>query len=174
MWLCFIMRTCVCMIKIKKSLIFNSNFLPISKLGSCLHSKEFKASDKILGVPGPKKFWMPWRMTQKRISRKPFSEKYDFRKSGGARGPGVRGPLAPSSSGGLKFKPICMLILVLLINKSVYLVITFVKLLVLLSNYPNIKYTVSHRIWSEEACSILFLTHKLPFFAYHWILSESS
>ena len=109
-----------------------------------------------LRVPGPKKFWMPWRMTQKRISRKTSLAKYDFRKSGGARGPC---PLAPSSSRGLEF----------------YLVVTFVKL-VLLSNYPNIKFTILHGIWAEEVfilllslyreCFILLLTHELQFFRF--------
>ena len=38
-------------------------------------------------MPGPKKFWMPWRLTQSRISRKESLAKYDFRKSGGVHGP---------------------------------------------------------------------------------------
>ena len=37
-----------------------------------------RAPDKMLGMPGPKKFWMSWRMIQKRISLKTFLAKYDF------------------------------------------------------------------------------------------------
>ena len=33
-----------------------------------------QAHDKILGVPGPKRFWLPWRMTQKWIFRKTFQQ----------------------------------------------------------------------------------------------------
>ena len=52
-------------------------------------------SYKILGVPGPKTFWMPWRMTEKgmtekRISRKTSLAKYEFRKS-----EEVMSPLSP-------------------------------------------------------------------------------
>ena len=53
-----------------------------------------QGADEILGVSEPKKFWMPWRMTQKRISRKISLAKYDFRKSGeggGGVGVGVNG-----------------------------------------------------------------------------------
>ena len=38
--------------------------------------------DKNLRVLGQKKFEMPWRMTQKRISKKTSLAKYDLRKSG--------------------------------------------------------------------------------------------
>ena len=44
-------------------------------------------------MPGPKKFWVPWRMTGKPISRKTSLEQYNFRKSGGGGGPSP-----PSSS----------------------------------------------------------------------------
>ena len=33
-----------------------------------------QAHDKILGVPGPRRFWLPWRMTQKWIFRKTFQQ----------------------------------------------------------------------------------------------------
>ena len=39
-----------------------------------------RVPDKILGMLVPKKFWIPWRMTQKQISRKTSLAKYDFRK----------------------------------------------------------------------------------------------
>ena len=38
---------------------------------------------KILGVQGPKKFWMPWRMTQKWISKKTSLAKYSSEIVGG-------------------------------------------------------------------------------------------
>ena len=31
---------------------------------------KIRVTNEILGVPGPKTFWMPWRMIQKQISRK--------------------------------------------------------------------------------------------------------
>ena len=39
-------------------------------------------------MPGPKKFWVPWRMTGKPISRKTSLEQCNFRKSGGGGGGG--------------------------------------------------------------------------------------
>ena len=39
-------------------------------------------------MPGPKKLWVPWRMTGKPISRKTSLEQYNFRKSGGGGGGG--------------------------------------------------------------------------------------
>ena len=41
----------------------------------------FRVPEEILEVPGPKKLWMAWSMTQKRISRKTSLAKYDFRNS---------------------------------------------------------------------------------------------
>ena len=57
-----------------------------------------RAPDKILGVPGPKKFWMPWGMTQKRKSRKATLAKGDFTTNGRRV---VPWPLWLSSSGNL-------------------------------------------------------------------------
>ena len=130
-----IIRTCVTN-KDKGKSYFNPSFLFICKLSSCLHFEESMGPDQILRVPGPKKFWMPWRMTQKRISRKTSLAKYDFRKSGGARGPC---PLAPSSSRGLEF----------------YLVVTFVKLVFLYCYYL---YT--------ESVLYCFLPYELQFFRF--------
>ena len=57
--------------------------------------------DKLLGVSEPKMFWIPWKMIQKRISKKTFLAKYDFRKSGG------HDPHAsPSNSGSENIKKI--------------------------------------------------------------------
>ena len=42
---------------------------------------------EILGVPVPKKFWKPWRITQKKNSKEISLTKYDFRKIGEAMGP---------------------------------------------------------------------------------------
>ena len=53
------------------------------------------------GSAGTKKFWIPWRMTQKRISRKTSLAKYDIRKSGEAIAPLPPPPTPPPSSGGL-------------------------------------------------------------------------
>ena len=39
--------------------------------------------DKILGVPGPKKFRMPWIITQKQIFQKALLAKCNLRKRGG-------------------------------------------------------------------------------------------
>ena len=36
-----------------------------------------------MGMPDPKKFSMPWRWTQRHISRETSFAKYDFRISGG-------------------------------------------------------------------------------------------
>ena len=43
---------------------------------------DHRVPDEILEVPGPKKFWMPWRMTQRQIFRKTSVAKYNFRKNG--------------------------------------------------------------------------------------------
>ena len=50
-------------------------------------SDNFSAPDEILGVLGPKKFGVPWRMAQKKISRTKFLAKYNFRKTGGRHDP---------------------------------------------------------------------------------------
>ena len=61
-------------------------------------SLPFRAPDEILGVPGPKKSWMPWRMTQKQVFRKTSLANYDFKKSrGGGMAP------CPSFIGGPAF-----------------------------------------------------------------------
>ena len=61
-----------------------------------------RAPDKILGASGPRKFWVHWRMIQKRISRKISLANCDFRKSGG-NNPGpppiVGGPGSRNSFG---------------------------------------------------------------------------
>ena len=54
-----------------------------------------RAPDEIMGVPGPKMFWLPWRMTQKQISKKTSQEEYDFRKKRSMA------PFGPSFVGGL-------------------------------------------------------------------------
>ena len=65
-------------------------FRAVVSLSISLTSVLDRAPSETLGVPGPKMFWMPWRMTQKRIYKKRSLAKYDFRKSEGGGG-GVHG-----------------------------------------------------------------------------------
>ena len=66
------------------------------------HTMVRKPPEKILGMPGLKKFWMPWGKAQKRIPRKTSLAKFNFRKSGEGHGPPALSfsPLPPSSSSG--------------------------------------------------------------------------
>ena len=62
---------------LRLNLIFWLNY---PSMRSCL---DHRVPDEILEVPGPKMFWMPWRMTQKQIFRKTSVAKCNFRKNGG-------------------------------------------------------------------------------------------
>ena len=56
-----------------------NDFVRLSRTRQILATN--RAPDDTVGAPDPKKFWMPWKMTQKQISRKTSLGKYDLRKT---------------------------------------------------------------------------------------------